>query len=108
MKLFTKEIERKLQAQFHLGASLDQKVICKIFNPYGGQSWYIMNQDPEDPDYLWGICDYPEVECGSMLKSDFENIRIKVWGAELPLERDLHFKEVNAKELMNELNKLYI
>ena len=35
-KLFTAEIEKKLQAQYALGSDLEnQKVIAKIFNPYG-------------------------------------------------------------------------
>ena len=47
MVLFTKEIEQQLQAQYPLGSSLDQMVVCKIFNPYGSGTWYVMNQDPE-------------------------------------------------------------
>ena len=56
MKLFTKDIDKKLFAQFDLGANLEtQKVIAKIFNPYGRGTWYIINSDPSDPDYLWAI-----------------------------------------------------
>lgn len=64
MKLFTKEIESKLQAQYELASELEkQVVVCKIFNPYGAGTWYLLNQDP---DYLWGICIINEVEIGSL------------------------------------------
>ena len=48
-QLFTKEIESKLQKQYPLGNELEnQMVVCKVFNPYGRGTWYIINQDPED------------------------------------------------------------
>lgn len=35
MRLFTKAIEAKAQAQFHLGADMDKQVIvAKLFNPF--------------------------------------------------------------------------
>ena len=59
-----------------------------------------MNQDPNDLDYLWGVVDLFEVEVGSFLKSELENFTGRF---ELGIERDLHFEEVNAKELYLEL-----
>ena len=103
-KMFTKEIEKKLQEQYPQGADMEQDVVCKISNPYGNWKWYIMNQDPEDPDYLWGIVKGFEVEMGSISKSELENTRIKFAGAGLPLERDLHFKPRPAKEVWADLN----
>ncbi|HNX91923.1 MAG TPA: DUF2958 domain-containing protein [Syntrophomonas sp.] len=103
MKLFTKEIERKLQAQFYRGDDPDQLVYCKIFNPYGRGTWYIINQDPEDPDYLWAIVDLFEVEEGSVSKSELENLRIKVGGYGLKLERDLSWKPKTAWEVWSKL-----
>ena len=36
MILFAKEIERKAQAQFHLGSELEKQfVLAKFFNPLG-------------------------------------------------------------------------
>lgn len=102
MNLFTKEIETKLQAQYELGGNLEkQNVVCKIFNPYGAGTWYLLNQDPEDPDYLWGICIIDEVEIGSVLKSDMESIRLT--NAKLPLERDRNFKPINAQVAFDRL-----
>lgn len=103
MKLFTKEIEAKAKEQYPKGSDLESQVIvAKFFNPTGAGSWYLMNQDPNDPDYLWGIVDLFEVEMGSFSKSELENYKGRMG---LGIERDLHFKEVNAKELWDKLMK---
>jgi len=95
VKLFTKEIEEKLQAQYKYGSNMDQNVVCKIFDPYGEWTWYLMNQDPDDPDYLWGIVKGFEVESGSIWKSDLESVG--------RLERDLHFEPVPASQVWEKL-----
>jgi hypothetical protein len=98
MKLFTKDIDKKLFAQFPKGGELaNQKVIAKIFNPYGRGVWYIINSDPNDPDYLWAIVNLFEVEVGSVSRKELESLRIKPFM--LPLERDLSFSERNALEV---------
>ena len=105
MILFTKEIEQQLQAQYTMGSSLDQLVVCKIFNPYGNGTWYAMNQDPDDPEYLWGIVDLFEVEMGSFLKSDLEDIRIGK--GMIRFERDLYWKPKTAREVWEELQRVH-
>jgi hypothetical protein len=105
MELFTKQIEKQLQAQFGKGADMDQKVICKIFDPYGSWKWFIMNQDPKNPDYLWGIVKGYEVETGSISKRELEGLATrKIGQLEAPLERDLHFSPMPAKEVWDKLN----
>ena len=97
MKLFTKAIETKAQAQFYLGADMEKQVIvAKFFNPSGAGTWWLMNQDPNDNDYLWGVVELFEIEVGSFSKSELENY-VGAYG--LGIERDLYFEEVNAKEL---------
>jgi hypothetical protein len=101
MKLFTNAIEVKAQAQFHLGSDMEKQVIvAKFFNPTGSGTWWLMNQDPNDPDYCWGICHIFEWEVGSFSKSELENYRSRFG---LGIERDIHFEEVNAIMLLNEL-----
>jgi hypothetical protein len=101
MQLFTKEIEVRAQAQYPLGADMERQVIvAKFFNPAGAGTWYLMNQDPEDPDYLWGIVQLFETEVGSFSKSELEQYQGRFG---LGIERDLYFKEVNAKELFANL-----
>ncbi|MBS1516104.1 MAG: DUF2958 domain-containing protein [Bacteroidetes bacterium] len=103
MELFTKEIEAKAKEQYHKGNDLEsQVVIAKFFNPTGAGTWYLLNQDPEDTNYCWGICHIFEWEIGSFSKSDLVEYKGKFG---LGIERDLYFEEVNAKELWEILNK---
>lgn len=105
MKLFTKAIEAKAQAQFPLGNDLEkQVVVAKFFNPTGTGTWYLVNQDPNDNDYCWGICHIFEWEVGSFSKSELENYKGKFG---LGIERDLNFDEANAKKILNNLISIY-
>jgi hypothetical protein len=108
MKLFTKEINNKLFAQYPKGGNLeDQMVVAKLFNPYGRGTWYLINSDPNEPDYIWAIVDLMDVEVGSVSRSELQNLRVPPYN--LPLERDMSFGERNAQELFNglEAGKFY-
>jgi hypothetical protein len=87
MKLFTKEIDKKLFAQYPKGNNLEEQMaVAKIFNPYGNGRWYLLNSDPTDPDYLWAIVQMGKnVEIGSVSRKELENIRISAF--RFPLER---------------------
>ena len=101
MKLFTKEIEKKLQEQYQSGSDLaKQVVVAKIFDPMSQWTWYLLNQDPEDPDYLWAIVRGFEVEIGSVGKKELETYKGKFG---LPLERDLYFRQRPAIEVWKAL-----
>ena len=101
MRLFTKEIERKLREQYQLGSDLDrQVVVAKIFDPTSQWTWYLLNQDPDDPDYLWAIVRGFEVEIGSVGKHELENF---TGNFGLPLERDLYFRPRPAIEVWKAL-----
>jgi len=49
MKLMTKQIEKRAQAQYEKGNDLSQDVVAKFFDPTGSWTWYLMNQDPQGP-----------------------------------------------------------
>lgn len=104
-KLFTKSIDDMLFAQYKFGSDFDkQKVVCKIFNPYGDGTWYILNSDPEDPDYLWAIVKmFGNVEVGSVSRSELQSISF--FGMNLGLERDISFTPTNAKQVYEGLLK---
>jgi len=105
MKLFTKEIDKKLFAQYPKGGNLEQQVVvAKIFNPYGKGRWYLLNSDPQDPDYLWAIVQMgQEVEIGSVSRKELEGIRVSPF--RFPLERDLGFSPKNAYEVYKGLKE---
>ena len=98
MKLFTQEIDRQLFEQFKFGNDLaKQKVVAKIFNPYGRGTWYLLNSDPNDPDYIWAIVDLFEVETGVVSREEMMTLRVPPF--RLPLERDLSFQPMSADEV---------
>jgi len=103
MRLMTKEIEKKARAQYPKGNDLEnQKVVAKFFDPTGSWTWYLMNQSPEDPDYLWGIVKGFDVEIGSFSLSELQSVKV---GFGLGIERDRYFRPAPAKEVWERLNK---
>lgn len=100
--LMTKGISKKAQAQYPLGSDFKQKVVAKFFTPDSNWTWYVMNQDPNDPDYLWGIVDGFEVEMGSFSLSEIESITGPLG---LLVERDKFWIPVTAQEVWDTLNK---
>jgi hypothetical protein len=102
MKLMTKAIEKKARAQYPRGADMAQEVVAKFFNPSGSYTWYLMNQDPDDPDYLWGIVQGFEIETGSFSLSDLQTYRGQFG---LPIERDRFFEPRPAKDVWERLQK---
>ena len=100
MKLMTKKIETEARKQYPQGSSLDQKVVAKFFDPTSQWTWYLMNQDPDNPDYLWGIVKGFEVEMGSFSLRELQTIKVRFG---LGIERDLHFKPQPAKDIWEKL-----
>ena len=104
--IFTHELEIKLQEQFISIWTTDSKItwsdclaLVKVKHPLSTWSWYIISQDPEDDNYLWVITDGYEVESGSFLKCDFDDLLIDG----LPFQIDSNFKPINAGELFSNL-----
>ena len=100
MKLMTKEIQKKAEKQYDLGSDMEQMVVAKYFG--GSWTWYLMNLDPEDSDYAWGIVDGHAVEMGSWQMSELQKVKIKPFG--LGIERDLYFEPMKAKDVWEQLN----
>jgi len=101
MRLTTKAIEKQAQKQYPLGTDMEQNIVAKFFDPCGSWSWYVMNQDPEDSDYLWGIVDGFDVEMGSFSLEELSSIKGPLG---IGIERDLHFKTRSAKSVWEDLN----
>jgi len=104
MRLFTKEIDNKLFKQYPMGDDLEkQVVVAKLYNPYGNGTWYLLNSDQNDPDYIWAIVDLFDVEMGSVSRSELESLKFPPFN--LGLERDLYFAPISAKKLFEGLMK---
>ena len=110
MKMITKEIE-KTMARFPLysqdGKGNDAKVLFKVFNPYGGQSWYVLEagdvQDDGDRE-LFALCtNGGDYEYGYLMLSDLTDTRVNVFGHKLPFERDKWFRGTVADAMQDAL-----
>jgi len=102
MKLLTKEIAEQLQKQYPMGSDMEQMVIAKLFDPCSSWSWYLINQDPEDFYYLWGIVQGHEVEMGSINLAALEEYRGRLG---IGIERDISFTPTPAKTVWEKLLK---
>ncbi len=100
MKLITKVIEKKAQKQYPMGSDMNQMVVAKFFDPCGGWTWYLMNQDPNDTDYLWGIVKGFEIEVGSFSLNELQSYRGRLG---LGIERDRYFTPMKAKDVYDAL-----
>ena len=106
MKIITKDIER-LMDKYPLysqdGKGNDAKVLFKAFNPYGGQSWYVLeaSEPYEDGDRRLFVLSTVngEKEYGYMMLSDITDTTVNVFGYRMHLERDLYFSGTVADAL---------
>lgn len=98
MKLISKDIDELLFAQYEKGSDLNsQMVVAKIYNPNGLGEWYLLNSDPNDPDYLWAIVDMFELEIGSVSRRELEDNS---------MQRDYSWNPINAKVLYQKLRQI--
>ena len=97
----TKEIQKKAEKQFAKESDMNQMVVAKYFG--GSWTWYLMNLDPENSDYAWGIVKGNAVEMGSWQMSELQKVKIKPFG--LGIERDLYFEPMRAKDVWDALNR---
>jgi hypothetical protein len=104
MNLLTKQDISKLQQQYCFGNDLDQqKVVVKIYDPFGPKTWYILNQNPEAPDHLMAIVRDDQVELSIVFLSELEAYKGMHLG--LPLDSDPYFMPLPAREVWERLQK---
>lgn len=108
MKLITKEIEERLNKYPYRSQEktplMEQKVICKFFNPCGVGTWIILEkvEECEDGDIiLWGLGELGfGYELGMVSLRELESIKLPFG---LTIERDLYLpKNCKVKDLINE------
>lgn len=103
MLLITKEQAAVLQQQHAAYADCELKdltVPVKLFTPMSNWTWYLLTQDPDQPDYLWAIVDGFEVEMGSVSLSELGGM---YRGGMAMVERDMYYRPENAAELWQRL-----
>lgn len=95
MKIITKAIEKAFKKQGDTSQMLmsEIKIVMKMFNPCGGQTWYIYEKLNEDIYMAFvNLGDSEMAECGTVSMSELTSIRV---GYGLKLERDMHFEPLS-------------
>ena len=95
MKILTKEILNAFAKQGHCGnkANKNIKIVMKLFNPCGSQTWYLYEK--ESDDIYWGFVNLgdPEMaEVGTVSMLELMNLKLPLG---LHIERDMYFKPLS-------------
>ncbi len=91
-KLLTKADEKRIPALYSTENIPDKekKIAVKFFNPCGSQSWYVVEGQKTDEDWLFfGYVDSDFPEFGYFTLLELQSVRLP-WG--LKIERDMYFE----------------
>ena len=105
MELLLKEHIDKLQEQHNIYGEAELKdltAVVKLFALNSNYTWYLLTQDPNDPNYLWAIVDGHAVEMGPVSLSELLSLK---WMGAPQVERDIYWEPCNAKELWDKLQE---
>lgn len=96
MKLITKEVQNKLDANMKLDED-DRQPVVKFFGG-GACNWFISEKDG---DILFGLCDLGlgHREYGSVYLSELESLKFQFGTG---VERDMYWTPQTFKELLKE------
>lgn len=99
MKLLTQEIRKRLPPLRSTEETPleDKTVVCKFFTPDSSWTWYVIEGAEDGDDFcFWGFVQGFDGEFGYFSLNDLMSCR-GPFG--LPIERDLHFKNVPVKDV---------
>lgn len=99
--LMTEELSRRAKEQFPLGQDMDQLVLARFHDAQGLWSFYIINQNPDDPDAIFGIVQGTEGMMGFFSLQELQSYGNRFG---LQVVRDTLFRPIRAKELWERLN----
>jgi hypothetical protein len=97
MKLLTKTLKNQIPALYSTESvpMKEKEVVAKFFNPIGAGTWYVLEGQEQDGDYIFfGLVDINNKELGYFTLSELESIKLP-FGCKI--ERDIHF----SKEKIN-------
>lgn len=92
MKLFTKEIEKRLIKNYEINKgkekTVEHKAVVKLFNPTGLGTWYLTEYDPETR-LAFGLSCLQEKELGDVSMNEIQDFKGRFG---LGIERDRWFE----------------
>jgi hypothetical protein len=106
MKLFTKEILNKLPTLDETAETgIDGLTVhLKLFNPTGIGTWYIYAYDPAD-DYAMAYVNLGDIQNAELGGVSLEELREFKGRFGLGIERDMHFKSMPLREVMDKVQR---
>jgi len=103
MKLLPNDVRERIPPLYS-GERLtkDQRmVVAKFFNPTGNWTWYVLEGQPEDDDYLfYGLVDGFEKEYGGFSLKELESVKGRFG---LGIERDMYWTPISLATLEQRL-----
>lgn len=99
MKLLTQAIKRKLPKIYATESiPLEEKsIICKFFNPCGAGTWYVIEGQEEEGDFIFfGLVDLHEKEFGYFSLKELESTKLPLG---MKIERDIHNIELKIGDV---------
>ena len=101
-KMMTAALGKKIPPLYSQDEKGDEAIVyAHYFNPYGIGEWWILEWDGKDE--MFGYADLGFPELGYISLSELENVSIG--GMELPIERDLHWREKTLGEVKQAVSK---
>ena len=101
MKLITKAQWQKLRAndkrlkENKMLSIRDEKVVVKLFNPYGIGKWYIFSVD--ENDVCFGIAELHHREYGDFSLQELVDLKVPPFN--MPIERDRYYETQTFREV---------
>lgn len=102
-KIFNKTVSKAFEKQGYTGEKNTEEiyVIAKLFNPVGGQTWYLYERESED--IFWAFVNLGNkdfAELGTVSMTELLSLKLPFG---LKIERDLHFKKMKLKDVMDKV-----
>lgn len=97
MKLITKALEKRFAKVGDQSEKENPIFIAKFFDPVGSATWYATEYDPNNKICNGYVTGLGYDEWGSFSITEMESI-VRPFG--LGIERDIHFSEMNYRELV--------
>ena len=105
MKLLTKELEKKIPPLYSQEDNPDPMVVAKFFFPAGSATWWIIEGEQQEDDYLmFGLCMLftpQEAELGYVSLNELASIT-GPFG--LKVERDMYWEPKPLSKVRESLN----
>lgn len=98
MELLTEELRSQLPALYSQENTRDPMVHCKFFTPDSNWTWYVTEGSSEDEEFIFFgfVCGF-ENEWGYFSLGELQSARGPL---DLPIERDIYFKQAPFSEVM--------